>query len=220
MPSEPLDDLCSKCAEEREAARRQSQSGDQPSCHALICRAFIDRASDAMTCVLESYGGEFTSWITRNEMYRILQECNPGLQPSEILHDVIARLLTRLDPEDDCYAHFPRLSGFFAFMQISIRNREIELVRRCRISVPLPPKLPGNTVFSQMEHIEVRVRNMLTDEEYMVWETWIYGIPDRRETLQRVGGENQFNNLKRRARRKIYRDPEIRKLLDFSDDEF
>jgi hypothetical protein len=200
-------DLCHLCVEQR----RLTPSGAQPACHEILCRAFFTRSSDAMACVLTLYTAEFIAWITHTAVFPHLMGCYPELEPTDILHDVIAQIFRRtLAATTDCQTSFPSIPSLMFFIKVSIRNREITLLRRCRTVAP------EDEAATLMEKIEPLVRALLTEDEYLVWEFWIYGEPERAFVLVKVGGENRLNALKKQVRKKLFRNDDLRGLLDLT----
>jgi len=122
----------------------------------------------------------------------------------------------------DCYARFPNLKGFFFFVKQSIKNYEIDLLKRCRFTELLGGEIPWDGWDSAgpgMEQAERRIQALLTVEEDLVYQYWIYGLPDREEILRRLGksdrkaNEQQLNTIKRRVRAKLHRDDALRAML-------
>jgi hypothetical protein len=62
-----------------------------------------------------------------------------------------------------------------------------------------------------MEQAEALIHNLLTREEYVVYEHWIYSTPDRNAVFALWG--DQMNNVKKRIRYKLHRDDVLREIF-------
>jgi hypothetical protein len=187
---------------------------DPSACHELLCRAFIGRSSDALDYVLEIYQSQFLYWVTSQMDLALLSEYMPHLEPSDILQDVLVKLFWRVPARDDCYERFPKISSFLFFIKQSIKNYEIDLLRQCQarqkaMELGIPP---SDTNDYPMAQIDARAKEIFSEIEYLVYEHWMHGVPNKDKIKQLVGGE--LKNIKARVRHRLLRDKTIRELID------
>lgn len=204
-------EVCRRCADER---RRGTFRNTSPSvCLELLCRAFRGKSSEAMQCLMEAYSNQFFGWIVNGPHYAQIQEKCPEIQPDDILNAVFEKLLVRFGRMNNCYEKFGVPAKFFSFIKVSLNNAQVSLLRRCKYTVPLPPQLPMPGQLMAWEDVEEQVRKLLTSDEYLVWECWIFGSPHRDVVKRLISGD--FEKLKRQVRRKLYNDPVLRNLVGF-----